>query len=471
MNQQKNQNQRSIVEEDHPSAIDAEKAILGGCLAEIEAFDRVADIVSPDSFYVPVHKVIFSAMKELHDKNDVIDLTTVHDKVKSNEAFNSAGGVKYLLDLANFVSSAIYIEKHAMIVREKEVRRNIMNACFEIARSARNEALDIDEVIKDFLSKADASAGVFNESTDIVSMDDAIKVSLETFTSNQANLNKGTLTGVTTGSGTIDKMIGRLQPGNLLIVAARPAMGKTAFALNIAESAATEGDNVVIVSLEMAPRELVNRLIIRNSAGIRSDVLKNVEATDEETMEIHRVAGKLQKLPIRFIRNNSINVNKLKTMCRKLKKRGKIDLLILDYLQLMSGSKSQNREQEISEISRAMKNLATELNIPVIALSQLNRALEARQDKRPMMSDLRESGAIEQDADMIFLLNRPAKYGIEKVETDGGREISSQGILMCDIAKQRNGATGEVMLMHNNTVTRIWDYDEIGNNDFKDEPF
>lgn len=471
MNQQKNQNQRSIVEEDHPSAIDAEKAILGGCLAEIEAFDRVTDIVSPDSFYMPVHKVIFSAMKELHDKNDVIDLTTVHDKVKSNEAFNSAGGVKYLLDLANFVSSAIYIEKHAMIVREKEVRRNIMNACFEIARSARNEALDIDEVIKDFLSKADASAGVFNESTDIVSMDDAIKVSLETFTSNQANLNKGTLTGVTTGSGTIDKMIGRLQPGNLLIVAARPAMGKTAFALNIAESAATEGDNVVIVSLEMAPRELVNRLIIRNSAGIRSDVLKNVEATDEETMEIHRVAGKLQKLPIRFIRNNSINVNKLKTMCRKLKKRGKIDLLILDYLQLMSGSKSQNREQEISEISRAMKNLATELNIPVIALSQLNRALEARQDKRPMMSDLRESGAIEQDADMIFLLNRPAKYGIEKVETDGGREISSQGILMCDIAKQRNGATGEVMLMHNNTVTRIWDYDESGNNDFKDEPF
>lgn len=410
-------------------------------------------------------------MKELHDKNDVIDLTTVHDKVKSDDSFSLAGGIKYLLDLANFVSSAIYIEKHALIVREKEIRRNIMNSCFEIARSARNETLDIDEVIKEFMSKADASAGVFNESTDIVSMDDAIKVSLETFTSNQANLNKGTLTGVTTGSGIIDKMIGRLQPGNLLIVAARPGMGKTAFALNIAESAAIEGDNVVIVSLEMAPRELVNRLIIRDSAGVRSDVLKNVEATDEETMEIHRVAGKLQKLPIRFIRNNSINVNKLKTMCRKLKKRGKIDLLILDYLQLMSGSKSQNREQEISEISRAMKNLATELNIPVIALSQLNRALEARQDKRPMMSDLRESGAIEQDADMIFLLNRPAKYGIEKVETDGGREISSQGILMCDIAKQRNGATGEVMLMHNNTVTRIWDYDEVGNNDFNNEPF
>lgn len=427
--------------------------------------------MSPDSFYIPAHKAIFSAMKELHDKNDVIDLTTVHDKVKSDDSFSLAGGIKYLLDLANFVSSAIYIEKHALIVREKEIRRNIMNSCFEIARSARNETLDIDEVIKEFMSKADASAGVFNESTDIVSMDDAIKVSLETFTSNQANLNKGTLTGVTTGSGIIDKMIGRLQPGNLLIVAARPGMGKTAFALNIAESAAIEGDNVVIVSLEMAPRELVNRLIIRDSAGVRSDVLKNVEATDEETMEIHRVAGKLQKLPIRFIRNNSINVNKLKTMCRKLKKRGKIDLLILDYLQLMSGSKSQNREQEISEISRAMKNLATELNIPVIALSQLNRALEARQDKRPMMSDLRESGAIEQDADMIFLLNRPAKYGIEKVETDGGREISSQGILMCDIAKQRNGATGEVMLMHNNTVTRIWDYDEVGNNDFNNEPF
>ena len=464
---------QSIVEGNHPSAIEAERAILGGCLVEIDAMDRIVEIVSENSFYQPIHKVIFSAMKELHDKNDVIDLTTVYDKVKSDEIFNSTGGMKYLLDLSNLVSSAVYIEKHAMIVREKEIRRDIMDSCFDIARMARDEMMDVDDVIKEFLSNADKSAGVFNESTDIVNMDDAVKVSLETFTDNQASLSKGTLTGVTTGSISIDKMIGRFQGGNLVIVAARPSMGKTVFALNIAESAAQDGDNVVFVSLEMAPRELVNRLILRNSAGIRSDVLKNVEATSEETIEIHRVAGKLQKLPIKFIRNNSINVNKLKTMCRKLKKRGKIDLLILDYLQLMSGSKSQNREQEISGISRALKNLATELNIPVIALSQLNRALESRQDKRPMMSDLRESGSIEQDADVIMLLNRPAKYGIEKVEVENGREISSQGILMCDIAKQRNGAIGEVILHHNQTVTRIWDYDDdgFGNNNFNDNPF
>lgn len=463
----------SIVEKNHPSAIDAEKAIIGGCLAEIDALDRIIDIVSENSFYMPIHKVIFSAMKKLHDKNDVIDLTTVHDKIKSDETFNYVGGIKYLLELSNFVSSAIYIEKHAMLVREKEIRRNIIDACFNIVRLAKDETLDIDDVIKDFLAKADASAGVFNESADIVNMDDAIRISLETFMSNQANLNRGALTGVTTGFETIDKIIGRLQPGNLLIVAGRPAMGKTAFALNIAESASKEGNNVVIVSLEMAPRELVNRLIIRDSVRVRSDVLKNMEASEEEIMEIHRVAGELERLPIKFIRNNSINVNKLRTMCRKLKKRGKINLLILDYLQLMSGSKMQNREQEISEISRALKNLATEIDIPVIALSQLNRSLESRQDKRPMMSDLRESGAIEQDADMVFLLNRPAKYGIEKVEADRGKDISSEGILICDIAKQRNGNTGDVILMHNKTVTRIWDYNDngFGNDNFNNRPF
>lgn len=474
MKQENNNRQGSIVERSNPCAIDAEKAVLGACLVEMDAMSRIVEIVSENSFYLPIHGVLFSVMKELHDNSGIIDLVTVFDKVKENEVFKKDGGIKYLTELTNFVSSAVNIEKHAYILREKETRRNMIRDCFEIIQSAHDETCDLEDVIKDFLKKADDSSGVFNEATDIVNMQDAVKTSLEAFSINQEKLAKGELSGITTGSFEIDKMTGRLQGGNLIIVAARPGMGKTAFALNVAESAAREGSHVVVVSLEMSPRELVNRLIVRDSTGIRSDVLKNLEASPEETREIHRVAGKLQRLPINFVRNNSININKLKTICRKLKKRGKIDLLIVDYLQLMSGStKGQNREQEISGISRALKTLATELNIPVIALSQLNRALEARQDKTPNMSDLRESGAIEQDADMIMLLNRPAKYDIKEIEVENGRNIPSEGILVCDIAKQRNGSTGDVLLQHNKTVTRIWDYSDngFGNNDFNENPF
>lgn len=472
MKQENNNRPGSIVERNNPCAIDAEKAVLGACIVEMDAMSRVVEIVSENSFYQPIHGVLFSAMKEIYDNSGIIDLVTVYDKVKDNDIFKKGGDIQYLSGLTNFVSSAVNIEKHAYIIREKETRRNMIRDCFEIIQAAHDETCDLEDVIKDFLKKADDSSGVFNESTDIVNMHDAVKTSLEAFSINQEKLAKGELSGVTTGSSEIDNMTGRLQGGNLVIVAARPGMGKTAFALNIAESAAQEGSHVVVVSLEMSPRELVNRLIVRDSAGIRSDVLKNLEASPEEIQEIHRVAGRLQRLPINFVRNNSININKLKTICRKLKKRGKIDLLIVDYLQLMSGAtKGQNREQEISGISRSLKTLATELNIPVIALSQLNRSLEARQDKTPNMSDLRESGAIEQDADMIMLLNRPAKYDIEKIEVENGREISSEGILVCDIAKQRNGSTGDVLLQHNKTVTRIWDYDEFGKNDFNNESF
>lgn len=407
-------------------------------------------------------------MKELHDKSANIDILTVHDRVKSNEIFNSNGGIGYLLSLSNLVASAICIEKHAMILREKEVRRNIINDCLVLMQQSYDESIDIDDIIKDFSAKSDHSSGVFNESTDVVSMRDAVMSSINRFTLNQEMISQGGVNGVTTGSFTIDNMIGRFQPGNLAIIAARPGMGKTAFALNMAISAANECDPVVIVSLEMMPEELVNRLIVRDSIGIRSGVLKNTEANDTETKEVHRVSGILERLPITFIRNNSININKLKTICRKLKKRNKLKILIVDYLQLMRGDSGQNREQEIAKISRELKTLANELMIPVVALSQLNRTVESRADKTPQISDLRESGAIEQDADMIFLLNRPAKYGIDQVENNNGNSISSTNILVCDIAKQRNGDTGDVLLVHNNTMTKIWDYDD---NPFKNNPF
>ena len=220
-----------------------------------------------------------------------------------------------------------------------------------------------------------------------------------------------------------------------------------------------EGDPGTVVSLEMMPEELVNRMFIRESDRFRADILKNAEASESEIMELNKVAGVVEKLPITFIKNRSLSITSLKSKCRKLKKKGKINILIVDYLQLMGSDKGSNREQEIAFISRELKKLAQELQIPIVALSQLNRGVESRADKKPMLSDLRESGSIEQDADIVFLLNRPAKYDIREIEDDNGKVISSEGILVCDIAKQRNGDIGDVLLNHNFTVTKIWDYE------------
>jgi replicative DNA helicase len=453
---------RSInVDASPPTAIDAEKSVLCACLIEIGAIDRVISIIKPESFYLPIHAVIFRKILDLYNASSPIDLLTVYEGLKTNEIFEKGGGISYLSSLSSYVASTIYVEKHAMIVKEKEIRRNIIRDCFELIRESYDESCDIEDLLRDFNVKSDEACGDINTSSDIVTIEEATKNALLRFQVNQDTIRQGGLTGITTGSFVIDKKIGRLQPGNLVIIAARPSMGKTAFALNLIVSAAIEGDPGCVVSLEMMPEELVNRMLIRESDKFRSDILKNTEAYDNEIVELNKVAGTIEKLPITFIKNRSVTVSSLKSKCRKLRKKNKLNILIVDYLQLMGSDKGNNREQEIAYISRELKKLAEELKIPIIALSQLNRGVEARADKKPMLSDLRESGSIEQDADIVFLLNRPAKYDIKEIEDDNGRLISTDRILVCDIAKQRNGEIGDVLLNHNNTVTKIWDYSDV----------
>lgn len=449
--------QYTNVEVSPPSAKEAEKAVLGACLVEIDAIEKVIDRLTPDSFYYPIHKVIYSKIVELYNSSVPIDLITVYEGLKTDETFITQGNIAYLTSLTSHVASAFYIQKHALIIKEKEIRRNVIYNCYELINNAYDESYDIENLIKDFSLKSDEISGRIT-ANDVSTIGEVVANSLTRFHENQDLIKQGGLTGITTGSFALDKKLGRYQPGNLIIVAARPGMGKTAFALNTVTAAAMEGTNCAFVSLEMKPEELVNRMFLRETDKFRSDILKNTEAYDEEIMELNRVAGTIEKLPVTFIKNRSINITSLKSKCRKLRKKGKLDLLVIDYLQLMNEDKKNNREQEIAFISRELKMLAQELEIPIITLSQLNRSLEARADKRPLLSDLRESGAIEQDADIVILLNRPIKYGLKELENDEGKIISSEGIIVCDIAKQRNGEVGDILLRHNKTVTKIWDY-------------
>ena len=440
-----------------PASKEAEKVVLGACLVETDAVEKVMDIITPDSFYYPVHRVIYAKILELYNSSVPVDLVTVYEGLKTNEIFIAQGNVAYLSSLTSHVASAFNIEEHAKIIREKEIRRNAICNCYELINNAHDESYDVENLIKDFAMKSDEICGKIS-SNDISTIKEAVASTLTRFYENQELIKQGGLTGVTTGSFVLDRKLGRYQPGNLIVVAARPAMGKTAFALNTVTAAAMEGTKCAVVSLEMQPDELVKRMLIRQTNKFRSDILKNTEAYDNEIMELNKAAGIIEKLPVTFIKNRSISINSLKSKCRKLKKKGCLDLLIIDYLQLMNADKKNNREQEIAFISRELKMLAQELRIPIVTLSQLNRSLEARADKRPLLSDLRESGAIEQDADIVILLNRPAKYGLKEIEDDKGKIISSEGIIVCDVAKQRNGEVGDILLCHNNTVTKIWDY-------------
>ena len=454
-----------------PSAIEAEKAVLSACLIEVDAIDRIVSIVTPESFYLPIHAVIFREILNLYNSSGPIDLLTVFERLKSDRTFQDGGGISYLSSLSSYIASAVHVERHAMIVKEKEIRRNIICSCFELIHESYDETFDIEDILRDFNVKSDEAYGNLGDSSDVVSIKEATSNALMRFEDNQATIRQGGLTGVTTGSFAIDGKIGRLQPGQLIIIAARPSMGKTAFALNMIVSAAKEGDPGCVVSLEMMPEELVNRIFIRESSGFRADILKNTEAYEKEIIELNKIARIIEKLPISFIKNRSVSISSLKSKCRKLKKKNKLKILVVDYLQLMGSDKGNNREQEIAFISRELKKLAEELQIPVVALSQLNRGVESRADKKPMLSDLRESGSIEQDADIVFLLNRPAKYDIREIEDDNGKVIPTDGILVCDIAKQRNGAIGDVLLNHNKTVTKIWDYDNNSFSKSDSKPF
>lgn len=441
-----------------PQAPDLEEAVLGALMLEKNALTEVIDILKPESFYVEAHQRIFEAIYNLFQKNSPIDLLTVISELRSMGALEIVGGAYYITQLTDRVVSAANIEYHARIISQKYIQRELIKVSSEIINNAYEDTTDIFDLL-DHAEKSLFDIAQNNLRRDTRKVDDIMR---EAVVSLEALRDKAdSLTGVPSGFTELDRMTSGWQPSDLVIIAARPAMGKTAFVLSCARNAAVLHDKpVAVFSLEMSSVQLVNRLI-SGETEIEQEKLRKGSLADHEWTQLHSRIGKLSSAPLLIDDTPALNIFEFRAKCRRLKAQYDIQLVIVDYLQLMHGKgdgKGGNREQEIGSISRSLKSVAKELNIPVIALSQLSRAVENRPggSKRPMLSDLRESGSIEQDADMVLFLYRPEYYGME--EDENGRPTAGVGEVI--IAKHRNGETGTVQLKFVGKYVKFTDLDD-----------
>lgn len=427
-----------------PQAVDLEEAVLGALMIERDALTNVIDILRPDSFYVESHQRIYTAIMNLFEEGKPVDLLTVTETLRKSGELEIIGGPFFITELTNKVSSAAHVEYHAHIISQKHIQRSLIKICSEIVKDSYEETSDVFEL----LDKAERNLFSITEGNlrrGADNMQTLVSKSIKAI--EELKDQEEGLTGVPSGFINLDRVTSGWQPSDLVILAARPAMGKTAFVLSMARNAAVDFQKpVAVFSLEMSALQLVNRLVASESE-LPMEKLKKGTLADHEWQQLNHKIGKLSQAPLHIDDTPALNIFELRAKCRRLKANHDIQMIIIDYLQLMSGSadgkSGGNREQEISAISRSLKMIAKELEVPVIALSQLSRAVETRGgDKRPMLSDLRESGAIEQDADMVMFLYRPEYYGITE-DADGN---STEGIGEVMIAKHRNGALENVPL-------------------------
>jgi replicative DNA helicase len=441
-----------------PQALDLEEAVLGALMLEKDALSAVIDILKPEVFYKDSHQKIFEAIQTLFQKSSPIDILTVTAQLRQQGNLELIGGAYYITELTNRVASAANIEYHARIISQKFIQRELIKISTEIISNAYEDTTDIFDLL-DHAEKNLFEIAQNNLRRDSRKMDDILRESLDTLEKLKDKVDG--LTGVPSGFTALDKITSGWQPSDLVIIAARPAMGKTAFVLSCARNAAVQFNKpVVVFSLEMSSLQLTNRLI-SGETEIEQEKIRKGNLAEWEWQQLHSKIGKLTEAPLFIDDTPALNIFEFRAKCRRLKAQYDIQMIIVDYLQLMHGKgdgKGGNREQEIGSISRALKSVAKELNVPVIALSQLSRAVENRPggSKRPMLSDLRESGSIEQDADMVLFLYRPEYYGLE--EDEQGR--SNIGIGEVIIAKHRNGETGTVPLRFVGKYVKFTDLEE-----------
>jgi len=443
-----------------PHSIEAEQAVLGGLMLDNRAWEKIADRVSDDDFYRHDHRLIFRAIQELEAKDVPNDAVTLSQHLQSTDQLEQAGGLSYLGRLAKETPTAANIKAYADIVREKSILRQLAAVGTEIAESAYNqEGRDsrelLDSAEKNVFKIAEQGA---RNQKGFVGMNALLKNTVDQI--DQLYQNEGAITGIATGFDTFDEMTSGLQAGELVIVAGRPSMGKTTFAMNLAENAAIgNGKTVAVFSMEM-PGESLSMRMISSLGRIDQHNLRTGQIKDDDWARITSTVSMLSQTKVFVDDTAALSPSELRARARRLKREHGLDLIVIDYLQLMQGSAksaSENRTAEVSEISRSLKALAKELEVPVIALSQLNRSLEQRPNKRPVMSDLRESGAIEQDADLIVFIYRDEVYN-EDSEQKGTAEII--------IAKQRNGPIGTCRLTFLGKYTRFENHmPEIYNGD------
>jgi len=424
-----------------PAAPEIEAAVLGAMLIEKEAVPKALELLTTSSFYLNEHKIIFDAMVSLFQSGEPIDTVTLYEELKKREQIEKVGGPVYLSKLSQNISSAANIEYHAKIILEKEILRGLITSSHEIAASAYQGTEDAFDI----LDNAERSIFEITErhlKKTFTGMDRAVRDALEYIEAIHSKTNQKF--SVPTGFYELDDMLGGFQKSDLIIIAARPSMGKTAFALTVARNAAVEHKVPVgIFSLEMSTMQLVIRMLCAEGR-LNAHLVRTGKLPHEEGVKLSRNAHKLIESPLYIDDTPAQTVLEIRAKARRLKAEKNIGMIIIDYLQLMQGpSNSESREREISHISRSLKSLAKELNIPVLALAQLNRAVETRTEKRPQLSDLRESGSIEQDADVVVFLNRPEMYGIKTFSDD---QSSTEGVAEVIVGKQRNGPTGEIKL-------------------------
>jgi replicative DNA helicase len=427
-----------------PHSRDAEEAVIGAVLINPEAYYDVAQFLQPDDFYIHRNKWIWQAFIALHDRNEAIDIVTVTEELDQKGHLADIGGSAYITKLINNVPSSLHAEAYGRRVEETAIRRRMLDAANQIAKMAYEENLSL-ETVMDGSEKA-----VFNVSERRLTRDlQPIRSVLSDYFDRIEELSQRdeALVGVPTGFFDIDKMLGGLQPSDLLIIAGRPGMGKTGFILSAVKNAAlNHRKHVAVFSLEMSNEQLVQRLIAQET-GINSTRLRSGKLAEDEWLLFTQAIEVLTDTQIFLDDTPALTPLQLRTKCRRLHLEYKLDLVVVDYLQLMTGDlRSNNRVQEVSDISRNLKILARELNVPVLAAAQLSRAVEQRSDKRPVLSDLRESGSLEQDADIVMFIYRPEVY-----EEDTALKNLAEII----VAKHRNGPTGDVQLVFRKNLAKF----------------
>ncbi len=436
----------NILDRTAPHNIEAEKSVIGSMLMDKDAIEAALGMLTRDDFYSRQYATMFEAIRKLYNQDTVVDLVTVQEQLAKDGAPHEMQTVDFLKDIFEFNAVSVNVRSYAEIVRDKAVQRRLIKECGEISQMC----YDDNERTEDIL--ADTEKRIFDllkvgTSSDLTGIDD---ISINVFNMIQeASRSKDHITGVATGFTDLDNMTTGFHPSDFILIAARPSMGKTAFVLNILEYVAIKKNRpCMIFSLEMSKEQLVNRLFAMDS-GIDAQNLRTGKLADEDWDRLIQTADRVGSSNIIIDDTPGINISELRSKCRKVKLERGLDMVIIDYLQLMSGAgtkHNENRQQEVSDISRSLKALARDIECPVVALSQLSRAVEQRTDKRPMLSDLRESGAIEQDADVVMFLYRDEYYNPDSPKKGEAEVI---------IAKQRNGPIGTISLYWQSQTTRF----------------
>ena len=430
-----------------PQNLVAERSVLGSVLLENHAIDEVADILHPDHFYSDVHSIIFAAILKLNEATIKVDAVTLAEELDKRNQLEDIGGVPYILEILEAVPHAAHAKYYAEIVRDKWIQRSLTNVCTEVLRDCYEGSDDTSQVLEK------AESGIFGilenqETGQKMAMEDIMMATLDRINTRMGK--EGSISGLSTGFVELDRQTNGFQPAELVILAARPSMGKTALVCNIAEWCASAGETATLIfSLEQSKLELAERfLCIR--AKLDGHRLRKGQLEPDERHALLEASSELSRLPLFIDDQPGRTVGQISAICRRLKRRNKLGLVIIDYLQLIEPEdKRATREQQIAQITRRLKGIAKQNDVPLIALSQLNRGVELREDKRPRLADLRESGAIEQDADIVMFLHRPDAYNPE----------DRPGVAEIIVAKHRSGPTGIVTLQWRKESMRFDDHD------------